>query len=869
MNGNDVVSQNPDAIARRLLLDSVLFSVTVINALRLYTMTIRWVLVLAALTIACASSERGNRGSSLRGALEALQRRQRGRNHGSIVPQPDYDAVYEFVPPQTYPDPDYGVDVEENEDEPTPKYVVKLLSEDQRPLEDYEYKIIKKKNAYFDSPDYASKKESAFRERSQHTDSDTLRDIFTDSNELGDRNDFMQERTENDADYVQLLDQLWSKYKHNKNKLHSNNIDTPHGVVKLYKEKNVKKRYPNNWGPIAFKKKRNSDFEENDDNYNAYKLADTDKDDTHAHIMSFQPMDDDGLSGIIDEDQYEAIEKRFPVSKRSSGPYYSSQKKSFTLEQNKREISKNRRSNLGTDPKVLKDLSKIFGEGDSGFIKTPVKRSSDHDKASHEMLPPNLTILAQNSTFEFNNTQLDKDRHEHRGGAIHHPGLSGEKIEQDADHDHHIDHAHDQDHAHDHTLEHNDHDHSKDHIHIHDDEHSQHSYDHDHEQKHIHDHSHSDQDETEKPITLKKKSIDWSDYFGIDKRLKNSESFVNDLNQDKLKTQYYHTFNKEVINPVNNLQKHVDVKRNFILPNPIPGGKIKIKHIQTIAFRNNNKRNNASDNDTNSNLDYIDKNLRNMEGLIVNDAIHITKDGEKLDSKEEQEIKEKLLSRLSAAYSLEKMRKALKEFKQNLRTEEAINMKLDTDNEELKPKRVAEKKERAIPTTKDVSNYIKEGDKNDDFEDEQGAGHYLNGKIEEQLSEGYMGGSGRHRTPMVSTVSSTGPCPVLAKIIQRCRGVDLLAGDRGQLFLPHCSLHQICYLCGEAPPTTCDLVFLSEADTTCEGDMSCQRAARSTLMTLRELHDNLADELDGECEASPCLPATLKLNIGWQRALQR
>lgn len=45
------------------------------------------------------------------------------------------------------------------------------------------------------------------------------------------------------------------------------------------------------------------------------------------------------------------------------------------------------------------------------------------------------------------------------------------------------------------------------------------------------------------------------------------------------------------------------------------------------------------------------------------------------------------------------------------------------------------------------------------------------------------------------TVSSTGACPVLAKIVQRCRGVDLLAGDRGQLFLPLCSLHQICYLC--------------------------------------------------------------------------
>lgn len=48
---------------------------------------------------------------------------------------------------------------------------------------------------------------------------------------------------------------------------------------------------------------------------------------------------------------------------------------------------------------------------------------------------------------------------------------------------------------------------------------------------------------------------------------------------------------------------------------------------------------------------------------------------------------------------------------------------------------------------------------------------------------------------MHSVVGASGACPVLAKIVQRCRGVDLLAGDRGQLFLPLCSLHQICYLC--------------------------------------------------------------------------
>lgn len=50
-------------------------------------------------------------------------------------------------------------------------------------------------------------------------------------------------------------------------------------------------------------------------------------------------------------------------------------------------------------------------------------------------------------------------------------------------------------------------------------------------------------------------------------------------------------------------------------------------------------------------------------------------------------------------------------------------------------------------------------------------------------------------TYLFSVSAQDDSCPVLTKIVQRCRGVDMLAGDRGQLFLPLCSLHQICYLC--------------------------------------------------------------------------
>ncbi|XP_072936918.1 uncharacterized protein [Epargyreus clarus] len=783
-----------------------------------------WVWLAAALLVACSSADRGG---SLRGALEALQRRQRGRVHVPIVPPADYDALYEFVPPQVqYPENDY-VDVEDINDEQSPKYIVKLLDDNEKPSESYEYKIIKKKNSRLDAS--GDKKESAFRERSQHSDNDRLRDLFMDRNESEEKEDALQDKFENDAEYALLLGQLWSKYKNNR--VHSNNVENaPQGVVKMYKEKIVKKRYPENWGPIAFKRKRSSDLDTERSEYegdkkqivepaepndNAYEVSFDDKDDMgEEYAIAFQPLDDENLSDLSDDDQYayDSIEKRFPVTKRSSGPYNSNmQKKRYILNQSKRGSTKTFRSSAGTDPKIIKDLSKIFGDSELEIIKTPVKRSSDHDDTSH-VKPPVLTTI-NNNTHDHNNVTHDDDSHEQHGHNIHHPGFSGKEI--------------------DHEHEHHDHD-------------------------HVH-------DETDKPKTIKKKSIDWSDYFGIDKRLKKSVSFVNNLSQDRLKKQYFDTFNKEVIYPLNSFRKHTNVKRNYAQSKSKEEREGQIDSTKALEIRDA-KRNTASDSE--SKLDNIDKKLRNMEGLIVDEALHYSTIGEQLDSKEEQEVKEKLLSRLAAAYSLEKMRKALKEFKQSLQTHKAASgMKTSADNDEVKDKRVAIKKEKAF--TNDISNFNKDDAKENDFEDEQGAGHYLNGKIEEQLSEGYMGGSGRHRSPVMSTAGSGGSCPVLAKIMQRCRGVDLLAGDRGQLFLPLCSLHQICYLCGEAPPTTCDLVFLSEADTTCEGDMSCQRAARSALMALRELHDNLADELDGECEASPCLPATLKLNIGWQRALQR
>lgn len=591
---------------------------------------------------------------------------------------------------------EYPVDIEDIEEEPNPKYIVKFLEQNDRPPVDYEYKIVKKKSSRFESP---TRKESSFRERSHHPDNDRLRDLFSDSNEK-EKNEALQDRAENDAEYALLLSQLWAKYKNNK--VHGNIESAPPGIVKLYKEKVVKKRYPDNWGPIAFKRKRSSDSDierpvipdyepertqapiTSDANYNAYDVSDNDKDDDwrDEYAIAFQPLDDT-LSDTADEDQYsyESVQKRFPVTKRSSGPYYNTQKKRFVQSQNKHNKAKTFRSSAGTDPRIIKDLSKIFGGME---MKSPVKRNVNMEE-SHETKPPQLIMLSHNHNHTQNATKDDDDSHEQQGHSLHHPGMSGKESE------------HGHDHIHDHEI-----------------------------------HSH------DKPIKIKKKSIDWSDYFGIDKR---SKKFVHDVNENRLKQQYLDTFNKEVVYPLNSFRRHTNVKRNYVEPNP----------SEESITQSDDKRNAAEDN-TNAKIENLDKNLRNVEDLIVDEALHYSNGEEELDSKEEQEIKEKMLQKLATAYSLEKMRKALKEFKQSLQTQRTETSQSSLVPSEIsKTKRVAVKKEKVDIRDNEIPALDKVQVKDDDFEAEEGAGHYLNGKIDHQLSEGYMDNSGRHRTPLAST----------------------------------------------------------------------------------------------------------------------
>ncbi|XP_069673840.1 uncharacterized protein [Periplaneta americana] len=378
----------------------------------------------------------------------------------------------------------------------------------------------------------------------------------------------------------------------------------------------------------------------------------------------------------------------------------------------------------------------------------------------------------------------------------------------------------------------------------------------------------------ETPLDIKKKSINWSDYFGIDRRRKKAgpnggekESIPveHPVDNEWLLNQYYKTF---AMNTNPGKKRSAPHMHDHMSSSSISQAKSKKSMVQQpfdtrvfdtdifarTAQREASKKNSQpanSEQSEESRIDSMDAKLRSIEDQIVNEAVKYTGAHEgSTDTKEIQEVKDKVMARLAAAYSLEKMRLALGEFKSSLMAQKMSrynpeNRQADATDEKKK-KRVAVKKEKA-EDKKDEDKKKRGDDRNDESEEDEG--EFLDGPVVVQpLSEGDMG---RRVTDMDTEDDE---CPVLEEILDTCRSADNLVGDHGQFFLPLCSLHQICYLCGPelgAPsPTACDLMFITEADSMCLGDADCQTAARRSVAVLRR---GRGHEEEGQCWRSPCI----------------
>lgn len=140
---------------------------------------------------------------------------------------------------------------------------------------------------------------------------------------------------------------------------------------------------------------------------------------------------------------------------------------------------------------------------------------------------------------------------------------------------------------------------------------------------------------TLRPIIVKKKSVDWSDYFGIDKRKKKS-------------------FNRKRANNDWLIEQYMNQHEMARGPTPID----------------------------------IDSKFLDMEDAILDQLIKYTGAHEGVRNPEQlRQIKQKILTQLAAAYSLEKMRRALDEYRS---TVDAQNL----DNNSMLEKRVALKKDK-------------------------------------------------------------------------------------------------------------------------------------------------------------------------------
>lgn len=218
------------------------------------------------------------------------------------------------------------------------------------------------------------------------------------------------------------------------------------------------------------------------------------------------------------------------------------------------------------------------------------------------------------------------------------------------------------------------------------------------------------------PLDVKKKSINWSDYFGLDRRKKSDA----DLDKEWLMERYHKavsmTAKRSTDYPLQHFHIHDQQQQQE-----------KIKKEETKTEEDKIKE--------------IDEKLKNIEDAIVDDAIKYTGAHEgTIDSKEVQEVKDRVISRLAAAYSLEKMRRALGEYKLSVAKEKNRLKQNENSDEYL----VAEEKRVSVPRKEAVD---EESDKaqniNNNIKCTGDGCDVLNLKIPSRILDQYLWGIGK------------------------------------------------------------------------------------------------------------------------------
>lgn len=318
---------------------------------------------------------------------------------------------------------------------------------------------------------------------------------------------------------------------------------------------------------------------------------------------------------------------------------------------------------------------------------------------------------------------------------------------------------------------------------------------------------------TGETLQIKKKSIDWSDYFGYDRKKK----FKDDNDNEWLMERYHKAI-------------AMATKRKLEKPSQNLNHKEKEEQGDKPDKKN-------SPNDEETKLEEMDLKLKNIEDSIIDEALKYTGAHEGMtDSKEIQDIKDRVISRLAAAYSLEKMRQALGEYKTSIakqRKKLQESGKLDNGSF-YEEKRVSVPRKEAIDEerqrTVEPVNHIKCTHEEEDCEEQV---YRPSGAI---LDQSYW---------------TKGDCP---QIEETCNEVADVLGIYGRTLEPACNIHQVCLFCGEnnwfASTRKCNVFFLAKADELCDGNAECRRIANQSIRYLLDIYRSSQIEHRKECNLS-------------------
>ncbi|XP_071650442.1 uncharacterized protein [Temnothorax longispinosus] len=319
--------------------------------------------------------------------------------------------------------------------------------------------------------------------------------------------------------------------------------------------------------------------------------------------------------------------------------------------------------------------------------------------------------------------------------------LFGTQFTNSHNHTHKSDHEHEHDHDHDHERKQ-----ESDQNHEHKHESNQnHEHKHESNQNHDHEHEHDHEGKTETPskvtpspkgqkenatktakskfLQVRKKSVDWSQYFGIDRRKKKTTFTAGQGTQnqdDEWMLQRYYE------NMAENLKPKED------------------------------------ENERKDKLEQMDTKLKYIKDLIIDEAMRYAASEDKVDL---QKVKDKLMSRMAAAYTLQKMQKALNDLRNNV----AAHKQTQRTQKEAQHNSTSNFRENNNPNTNSVT-----GSKADEKRSD------INNNIEESES-----------------IEEPRSCPELEAIEWRCRTVDNLAGDTARMLYVPCVKLQICKACAQ------------------------------------------------------------------------